>query len=229
MDILYLIPARGGSKGVPKKNIKILGNKPLINYSIDFARNFTDDKNICVSTDDNEIIKCVNDYKLKTDFIRPKKISGDLATTRDVIIHAINYYESIGRYYDLVVLLQPTSPFRKTDDLKEMLNNWTNQIDLFVSVKETTDSPYINIYEESSDGFLRKSKDLKINRRQDAPKVYAFNGSIYIYNVDSLKKNKLINVKKYVMQDLINSIDIDTDFDFMVCETVIKNNLFEKY
>jgi CMP-N,N'-diacetyllegionaminic acid synthase len=226
MKILYLIPARGGSKGLPGKNIKILGSKPLINYSIDFARNFTTDSNICVSTDDEDIIKCVNNNNLKVKFKRLESLSTDTATTNDVIINAINYYESIGRYYDLVVLLQPTSPFRKIKDLKNMLNNWTIDLDLLVSVKESRDSPYFNIFEENLDGFLEKSKDVGITRRQDAPNVYAFNGSIYIYNVNSIKKNQINIVKKYIMQDSINSIDIDTSFDFMMCETVIKNNLF---
>ena len=225
MKILYLIPARGGSKGLPGKNKMILGNKPLINYSIDFARNFTSDIDICVSTDDDDIIKCVNDNKLKTDFIRPKILSSDKATTNDVIIHAINYYESIGVKYDLVVLLQPTSPFRKIQDLKNMLNNWTNDLDLLVSVKESHDSPYFNLFEENREGFIKKSKKSEVTRRQDAPKVYTFNGSIYLYNVNSIKQNQIIRIKKYVMKDPINSLDIDTSFDFMICETVIKNNL----
>ena len=226
MKILYLIPARGGSKGLPGKNIKILGSKPLINYSIDFARKFTSDSNICVSSDDEDIIKCVNDNNLKIEFKRPDSLSTDTATTNDVIIDAINYYESIGRYFDLVVLLQPTSPFRKIKDFKNMLNNWTKDLDLLVSVKESHDSPYFNIFEENSDGFLEKSKDIGITRRQDAPKVYAFNGSIYIYNVSSIKNNQIKKIKKYIMQDLITSIDIDTSFDFMLCETVLNNNLF---
>jgi len=225
MKILYLIPARGGSKGLPGKNIMVLGNKPLINYSIDFARNFTSDLDICVSTDDDDIIKCVNDNKLNTGFIRPKILSTDKATTNDVIIHAINYYESIGIKYDLVVLLQPTSPFRKNQDLKNMLNNWTNDLDLLVSVKESHDSPYFNIFEENTKGFIEKSKKSEATRRQDAPKVYTFNGSIYLYNVNSIKQNQIIRIKKYVMNDPINSLDIDTSFDFMICETVIKNNL----
>jgi len=226
MKVLYLIPARGGSKGLPKKNIKILDGKPLINHTIDFARNFTDDANICISTDCDEIIKCVNDNNLKIEFKRPKNLSTDAATTNDVIIHAINYYESINRYYDLVVLLQPTSPFRKIKDLKNMLNNWTKDLDLLVSVKESHDSPYFNIFEENLNGFLEKSKDIGITRRQDGPKVYVFNGSLYLYNVNSLKNKQINIVKKYIMQDSISSIDVDTHFDFMICETVIKNNLF---
>ena len=227
MKILYLIPARGRSKGLPGKNIKILGNKPLINYSIDFARNFTIDSNICVSSDDKEIIKCVNDYGLKTYFKRPENLATDYSTTNEVINHALSYYESIGVKYDLVILLQPTSPFRKIQDLKNMLNIWSNDLDLLVSVRENHDSPYFNIFEENSKGFLQKSKESTVTRRQDAPKAYAINGSIYIYNVKSIKKNEIILIKKYVMKDHINSLDIDTSFDFMICQTVIKNNLLD--
>lgn len=226
MKILYLIPARGGSKGLPKKNIKILDGKPLINHTVEFARNFTDDANICISTDCDEIINCVNDINLKIEFKRPDNLSTDSAATIDVIIHAINYYESIGRYYDLVVLLQPTSPFRKIKDLKNMINSWTKDLDLLVSVKESHDSPYFNIFEENSNGFLEKSKDIGILRRQDGPKVYVFNGSLYLYNVASIKNKQTNIVKKYIMQDPISSIDIDTHFDFMMCENIIKNNLF---
>tara|TARA_B100000963_G_scaffold266236_1_gene234422 strand:+ start:10514 stop:11194 length:681 start_codon:yes stop_codon:yes gene_type:complete len=226
MRILYLIPARGGSKGLPRKNIKKLNGIPLIHYSIDFARKFTDDSNICVSTDDNEIIKCVEKFNLKINFVRPKNLSSDIATTHDVMIHAINYYESKEIYYDLIVLLQPTSPFRRVEDLKNMIKCWKKKIDLIVSVKEPHDSPYFNIYEENSDGYLVKSKESEFSRRQDVPKVYALNGSLYLFNVKSLKSNNLKVIKKYFIDDPIYSIDIDTPFDWMLCETVIKNNLF---
>ena len=223
MNILYLIPARGGSKGLPGKNIKLLGGKSLINHSIDFARNFTDDTNICVSTDNEDIIKCVNKNNLKILFKRPKNLSSDTASTNDVIIHAINYYESIGKYFDLIVLLQPTTPFRKIEDLRNMLNRWDNNTDLLVSVKETHDSPYFNLFEENSEGFLMKSKDIGISRRQDSPKVYAFNGSLYLYKVSSIKSNHIKIIKKYVMQDPKYSIDIDSLIDFKLAEVFINN------
>lgn len=225
MKILYIIPARGGSKGLPNKNIKILNGKPLIHYSIDFARQFTNDENICVSTDDDDIIRCVEESNLNIHFKRPDKLASDSASSRDVIIHAINYYESIGKYFDLVVLLQPTSPFRKVDDLKKMLDIWNQNIDLLVSVKEPHDSPYFNVFEENGDGYLTKSKDLDITRRQDAPKVFAINGSLYLFNIKSLKANKINQIKKYTMENPIYSIDIDTPFDWMLCETVVKNKL----
>ena len=106
---LYVIPARGGSKGIPHKNIKLLHGKPLIYYSIDIARSLTNDEHICVSTDDEEIIKVVSDYGLKVPFVRPRELANDTASTNDVLIHALKYYESIGKNYTAIVLLQPTS------------------------------------------------------------------------------------------------------------------------
>ena len=222
MKILFLIPARGGSKGLPGKNIKELNKKALINHSVDFARNFSDDSNICVSTDSAEIIKCVENNNLKVHFKRPTQLASDTASTMEVINHAINYYKAKGKLYDVLILLQPTTPFRRIDDLTDMINLWNNKLDLLVSVKESHDSPYFNMFEENRKGFLEKSKKSEITRRQDAPKVYAFNGSIYIYNVNSIKKNQIIRIKKYVMNNPIYSIDIDTEFDFTVAETLSK-------
>tara|TARA_B100000780_G_C21063509_1_gene427598 strand:+ start:219 stop:890 length:672 start_codon:yes stop_codon:yes gene_type:complete len=222
MRILFLIPARGGSKGLPGKNIKELNNKALINHSVDFARNFSDDSNICVSTDSAEIIKCVENNNLKVHFRRPSQLASDTTGTMEVINHAVNYYKSKGKLYDVLILLQPTTPFRKVDDLTNMINLWNNKLDLLVSVKESHDSPYFNMFEENRKGFLEKSKKSEFTRRQDAPRVYAFNGSIYIYNVNSIKKNQITRIKKYVMNNPIYSIDIDTVFDFMVAESLSK-------
>ena len=222
MRILFLIPARGGSKGLPGKNIKELNKKALINHSVDFARNFSDDSNICVSTDSAEIIKCVENNNLKVHFRRPSQLASDTTGTMEVINHAVNYYKSKGKLYDVLILLQPTTPFRKVDDLTNMINLWNNKLDLLVSVKESHDSPYFNMFEENRKGFLEKSKKSEFTRRQDAPRVYAFNGSIYIYNVNSIEKNQIIRIKKYVMNNPIYSIDIDTVFDFMVAESLSK-------
>ena len=228
MKILYLIPARGGSKGLPGKNIKILNGKSLINHCIDFARYFTSNENICLSTDCSEIIDSALENNYNVPFTRPSFLSNDGASTNDVILHALEYYKSKNKFFDLVVLLQPTTPFRKKGDLKNMLNSWDKEIDLMVSVKESHDSPYFTLYEEKSNDFLVKSKKSNFSRRQDLPKVYAFNGSLYLFNVESLKSKKINEfnkIKKYVMEDPVYSIDIDTHFDWLVAETVIKNKL----
>nr|WP_278548267.1 ATP-binding cassette domain-containing protein [Catenibacterium mitsuokai] len=230
MNILVIIPARGGSKGIPHKNVKELNGKPLICYSIDAARQLTTDENICVSTDDDVIIKVVEDYGLKVHFKRPAELATDCAGTNGVLLHALEFYEKQGRKYDVVVLLQPTSPFRETKSLKEAVALYTSDIDMVVSVKEAATNPYYNSFEEDAEGLLVISKgDGTIERRQDAPKVWEFNGSIYVINSTRLKEvglSKLNRIRKYVMDDL-HSIDIDSMFDWYMAEKVISSHLIE--
>jgi CMP-N,N'-diacetyllegionaminic acid synthase len=223
MKILYLIPARGGSKGIIGKNIKLLGNKPLIQYSIECARNLTDDTNICVSTDSAEIINEVEKMGLKVPFVRPNELATDVAGSDDVIRHALNFYESGGIFYDTVILLQPTSPFRVPWHVRKALELYNSELDMVVSVKESPANPYYSIYEEDSSGYISKSKPGSFYRRQDCPKVYELNGAIYIIKSDSIKKQKMSEfkkVRKFVM-DGINSIDIDTKMDWDFCEFLL--------
>src|SRR6185436_3803407 len=118
MRLLFVIPARGGSKGLPGKNIKPLNGKPLIGYSLDFARLFTKDENICVSTDSAEIAACVSEFGYKVPFMRPAELATDTAGSYGVIKQAMLFYEASGRHYDAIVLLQPTSPFRQKNHLE---------------------------------------------------------------------------------------------------------------
>ena len=230
MNILVIIPARGGSKGIPHKNVKELNGKPLICYSIDVARQLTTDENICVSTDDDVIIKVVEDYGLKVHFKRPAELATDNAGTNGVLLHALEFYEKQGRKYDVVVLLQPTSPFREAKSLKEAVSLYTSDVDMVVSVKEPATNPYYNSFEEGAEGLLVISKgDGTIERRQDAPKVWEFNGSIYVINSTRLKEvglSKLNRIRKYVMDDL-HSIDLDSMLDWYMAEKVISSHLIE--
>jgi len=227
MNSLFLIPARGGSKGVPGKNIKLLGGKPLIHYAIDCAREITGDNNICVSTDDAEIIKVVEDVKLRVPFIRPIELASDYSSSDEVIKHALEFYESQGGQFDNVVLLQPTSPFRKPKHVLQALNLFTNDIDMVVSCKESSANPYFTLFEEDQNGFLIKSKAQNFKRRQDCPKVYEINGAVYIINVTSIKKEPMSGfkmIRKNVM-DEVDSLDIDTPLDWEFCEFLIQRGL----
>lgn len=226
MNPLFLIPARGGSKGIPGKNIKQLGDKPLIAYSIDVARELTDDANICVSTDDPIIASVVTaDCELPIAFMRPAELATDSSGSREVMLHAIEYYKELGRDYDTIVLLQPTSPFRTADDIKEAIKLYKEGVDMVVSVTESSTNPYYNCYEIDNDGNLAISKgDGKYTRRQDAPKTWEFNGAVYIINVESLKKYPLGEMPKRVMYEMPSdrSLDLDTPIDWMVAESIIK-------
>lgn len=223
MKILYVIPARGGSKGIPQKNIKPLNGKPLIYYSIDVARQLTTDDHICVSTDDDGIIDIVEGYGLKVPFKRPAHLATDTATTNDVLLHAVSFYENKGSYYDIIILLQPTSPLRKAYQVKEALSLYNDKLDMVVSVKESHSASVI--CSENERGFLEFCFNKSGARRQEIQKYYEYNGSIYIINIDSLKEIGLSGFtykKKYIM-DEISSVDIDTPKDWFIMECIIKD------
>lgn len=225
MNYLVVIPARGGSKGIPHKNIKPLAGKPLIYYSIDVARQFTSDKNICVSTDDSEIISVVEQYGLKVPFVRPAEFASDTCGSSEVIKHAFEYYSNLGIIYDAIILLQPTSPFRTVDFVNEAVAMYDDSIDMVTSVRLASCNPYYDGFEDDADGFLRICKgNGKINRRQDAPKVWQQNGSIYVINTKSLMEKGLdgfSRIRKYPMPD-IYSVDIDNQFDWKVAELLMQ-------
>ena len=228
MRYLVVIPARGGSKGIPRKNIKPFDGKPLIYYTIDTARAVCYDEDICVSTDDAEIISVVEEYGLKVPFVRPAELATDTAGTYEVLLHALDFYEKKGNHYDALVLLQNTSPFRTAEHLKEALKLYTPDVDMVVSVKECAANPYYCVFEENSEGFLHVSKgDGTIYRRQDAPKVYEYNGAIYIINPESLKKQHMHQFKKrvkYVMDEM-SSFDLDTMTDWKIAEMIKKEGM----
>ncbi len=234
MKALILIPARGGSKGILGKNIKELNGKPLICYTIDVVRSFLKEINleveICVSTDDFSIQKVVNDYGIETPFIRPEYLSTDASTTVDVIHHSLNFYKENNIIFDCIILLQPTSPFRRLVDLINAwkLLNQNSETDAVVSVFDSGANPYYNLVEEI-DGYIKKSKNIAdLTRRQDAPKVYQLNGAIYIFKVDSfISKSSILNMGKIKLLEmpLYNSIDIDHQSDWDYCEYLLHSNL----
>lgn len=230
MNPLFIIPARGGSKGLPGKNIKPLGGKPLINYSIDMARAFVEDTDICVSTDDREIAAVAEKHGLQVPFMRPAELATDGASSQDVLVHAVKFYQDKGINYDRMVLLQPTSPFRKAGDVKACMNLYSGDIDMVVSVKESHANPYISLFEETSEGFLVQSKKGNFVRRQDCPNVYLLNGSVYVINIQSLLKEKMADfkrVKKYVMDD-VYSVDIDTQNDWDYAEYLLEKRKVQR-
>ncbi len=224
--ILCVIPARGGSKGIPHKNIKELAGKPLIYYSIDIARQIVDDTDICVTTDDNEIIETVKQIGLNVPFIRPAELASDQSGTYEVLLHALQHYENQGICYDILLLLQPTSPFRLKKHIEEALSLYNEDCDMVVSVKESPSNPYYNLFEENPTGYLQIAKgEGKFTRRQDAPKVWEYNGSIYVINIQSLKRMPLSDFSKrikYPMDDIF-SVDIDTPLDWLMAESILKS------
>lgn len=227
MKPLVIIPARGGSKGIPGKNIKLLNGVPLINYTVEAAKELFDKEVICVSTDDTDIKKSVEELGLHVPFLRPDYLALDHTATYDVLIHALAHYETQGYYADVIILLQPTSPFRNSLHIKEAMQLYNDSLDMVVSVKETRSNPYYVLFEEDKNGFLKKSKQAKFSRRQDCPQVWEYNGGIYVINVFSLKQKSVQDferVVKYEMSELA-SVDLDTPLDWEVAEMILKKGL----
>jgi len=223
MKDLVLIPARGGSKGVPGKNIKFLNGRPLIYYTLDAARAVASPENICVSTDSDEIIRVVREYGLDVPFKRPDYLATDTASSYDVIRHAIEFYEQKAMNYDRVLLLQPTSPFRTEAHIREAFSLYQPGLDMVVSVKIARANPYFTLFEENTEGFLIPSKPRNFSRRQDSPAVYEYNGAIYVMNVQSLKNGPpgtFLKIRKYVMTEE-DSLDIDSNIDWIVAEAIL--------
>lgn len=222
MKTLYIIPARGGSKGIPGKNIKPFLGKPLILHAIDQARAAgADDTDICVSTDSEEIRKTVEDYGLKVSFMRPAVLATDTAGTYEVLLHALDFYEARGIRYDTVVLLQTTSPLRRPEDIRGAVELLSPEADMVVSVCEAATNPYYNAYETDPEGNLHISKgDGRYTRRQDAPKVWEYNGAVYAMRADSLRKMHYSEfpVRRPYVMPAERSVDLDTPADWIRAE-----------
>lgn len=225
-NILAIIPARGGSKGVPKKNIKLLNGIPLLAYTLQEAKKSKYINRLVVSTDDEEIANVSRAFNAEVPYLRPKELSTDTSSTRDCVIHMINYLKEKENYLpDYLCLLQCTSPLRTCEDIDGAIEKLLlTKFDGIISVCEAEVNPYwTNVFEEDKlKYFIEEGKN--IIRRQDLPKIYRYNGAIYIIKTDIFLKKKTFesdNVTGYVMS-AENSIDIDTITDFKIAEILMK-------
>jgi CMP-N,N'-diacetyllegionaminic acid synthase len=217
---LVVIPVRGGSKGIPGKNIKVLAGKPLLEYTLEAALEVAGPEDICVSTDDSRISEVAVKKGVSVPFLRPDHLATDTSSTYDVLLHALDFYETMGRKYQQIVLLQATSPFRTGRHIKEALSLYDETLEMVVSVMETSANPYYVLFEENKAGYLVKSKTGNFASRQECPKVWQYNGAIYIINVKALlQRSHLLfeKVKKYEMMPE-DSLDIDTPLDWDFAE-----------
>jgi CMP-N,N'-diacetyllegionaminic acid synthase len=229
-DTLFLITARGGSKGLPGKNILPLAGKPMICYTIDAARGVTKDENICVSSDDLEIIKVVENYGLKVPFIRPGELATDTAGSREVILHAINFFnENSGKAYKKVCLLQPTSPHRNTEDIVSAFDLLAKKrAKAIVSVCESDHHPYwMNMLPDDLSLESFEKPEYSNIGRQKLPVYYRINGAIYLSDIEYYKENhSFIGKNSYAfIMNKMHSIDIDDLLDFTFSEFILKSNI----
>jgi N-acylneuraminate cytidylyltransferase len=226
LRFLVVIPARGGSKGLPGKNIKVLNGKPLIHYTIEQARSVFSDQSIIISTDSEEIKKVAEETGIQVPFLRPESLATDYASSRGVLLHAVNYFRKNNPLPDAVVLLQVTSPLRTSVQINEAVQLFNSELDLVVSVKETDANPYYVLYEEDSVGFLKKVKSSNFLRRQDCPKVWELNGAIYVIKTEHLLDKEIMDTNKIVKfeMDKRSSIDIDDEIDFLFAQMLLTRN-----
>jgi CMP-N,N'-diacetyllegionaminic acid synthase len=227
-NILVVIPARGGSKGIPRKNVKLLAGKPLITYAIEEAKKALPEAYILVSSEDEEIIQVAKDWGANVPFVRPEHLASDTASTYDVLIHALDWYERQHDKVEAIVLIQPTSPFRKATHIREAVEMYKEEWDMVVSVKETDANPYYVLFEENEEGYLAPSKEANFTRRQDCPIVYEYNGAVYVINPEALRKagsmRGLQKIRKYVMPNSA-SLDLDTQLDWDIAEWLIQKSI----
>lgn len=225
--MLAVIPARGGSKGVPNKNIKELGGNPLISYTIHAAIDSGVFEKIIVSTDSLNIAETAMKYGAEIPFLRPEEISGDTVSSDDVILHALSFYKEQGIYFEEVCKLQPTSPFRNGKHIREAYNLYKERkANFLVSVCECEHSPLWAGKIEADlrmDYFL--ADEVKRACRQNLPTYYRLNGAIYMGKTCLFCENKNFfgsNSIAYIMQQE-DSVDIDSKLDFAVAQVIIKN------
>ena len=236
MNILITICARGGSKGLPKKNIKLLDGKHLIAYSIDLASKFKKQRqddfiHVGLSTDSEEIKEVAKTYGLTTNYIRPDKLASDECGKLDAIIDVLEFEEKESKIkYDYVLDLDVTAPLRTVKDLNEaieQLENNDSALNIF-SVSPPHRNPYFNMVEKKEDGFVKlvKPLDHSILSRQKAPQVYDMNASFYFYKKKffKLEYKSAITDKSlaYLMDHLC--FDIDHELDFVIMQYLVENN-----
>lgn len=220
---LVVIPARGGSKGIPRKNIKLLNGKPLIHYTIEAAQSIFDSSRICVSTEDFEIDTIAKQTGLSYTYFRPEKLATDTSSSHEVILDVIEHYQNQGLTFETIILLQPTSPFRTSKHILEAIKLYeSSECEMVVSVKETKCNPYFNLFEENELGDLELSKKGNFTSRQSAPKTYEYNGAIYIFSKDTIQSKQFSEferIKKYEMS-AIDSVDLDEPLDWKLAELI---------
>lgn len=222
--ILAVVPARGGSKGVPRKNIKLLAGKPLIEWTFNAAKQSKYIDRIVLSSEDDEIIEIAKKIGFDVPFKRPAELAQDDTHGIEPILHAVSECDG----FDYVMMLQPTSPLRTVEDIDKFIEwSFSKNAKSTVSVCEPSKSPYwmYNMEENKLLCPLIPEHSL-VPRRQELPKVYSLNGALYIAEIFWLQqmKNFMSNQTIGYIMPQERSYDIDTILDFQICEYILTNS-----
>ena len=228
--ILAIIPARGGSKGLPGKNIKPLCGKPLIGWTIEQAQSSKYIDEIFVSTDSNEIAAVAEDFGIKVPFLRPAELATDTSPSSAFVLHTIDYYRNKGQEFDYILLLEPTSPLRDITDIniaiEQLLNHDTAKSIVGVSKVEATHPAFL--VDISKEGLLKPYlKEMKTLRRQELSDLYFFEGSLYLSDIDFYIKEQTFYhdlTLPYVVPKY-KAYEIDDIEDFYIDEKILELKL----
>lgn len=221
--VLAIIPARGGSKGIPKKNIIKVGGKPLIQYTIEAAKASKYIDEIHISTDDVKIASIVNRLGLYVNRLRPKHLAQDDSKTIDVMIDVLDYYNKQNIRFDIVVLLQPTQPLRKSFHIDEAIEKYLEfNEESVVSVSLVNEHPILMRKINEFGTLLPLLNETSTIRRQDFTPFYIVNGAVYINKVNELTSNTSLNdnLRPYIMDGRYH-VDIDTYNDLKMFELLL--------
>ncbi|CAN5371476.1 acylneuraminate cytidylyltransferase family protein [soil metagenome] len=228
--VLFLIPARGGSKGLPGKNIRPLLGKPLIGWTIETAIAVSGKINgtVVVSTDDKAIADVAHAFNAEVPFMRPDELAKDTSTSMDVVLHALDFFEKRKVNFDFVCMLEATSPQRSADDVLSALNLLMRipGAESIVGIcKSESGHPAFLALKDEND-FIRpySGKKFVFKRRQEIDEVYFFEGSMYISKVESLKKRKSFYHEKTLGFEMPKwkSYEVDDIVDFMIIEKLMQ-------
>ena len=229
MRILALILARGGSKRLPGKNIRLLGGRPLVSWSIDTGKLIPEVCDILVSTDDPKIQDTAKRLGAYTPWLRPEELSADNSGSVDAALHALDWYESKHGVVDGLLLLQPTSPFRKIEKIKEGIELFsTHDCDSVLGVSPTHAHPKWTFTIENNILSPFLSNHGLNTRSQDLQPAYVVNGSFYLISPYALRQEKSFFIEgtlPLVIDSSIESLDIDTEQDWQYAEYCIDSNL----
>ena len=228
MNIMAFIPARGGSKGIPRKNLVLLHGKPLIQYTIEAVRGCKTINDIFISSEDHEIISFCESLGVQVPYRRPRNLAADNTPLIDTILHAIDWMSMHGDRPDALVLLQPTSPLRNASHIDEAVHLFLSSgADTLFSVHEMIEHPYECLKISSERWSFLAKPDKEVHRRQDYKENFCYiNGAIYLFKTDFLLSRKKIfseNETILYYMPAKYGIDIDTHFDLVLADCLMKN------
>ena len=230
---LVIIPARGGSKGLPGKNIMPLLGKPLIAWSIEQALNSKYTDKVFVSTEDDEIAKVASEYHAKPQFPRPAELAQDSSPVYEAVLYTLDEFENLGQKFDYVALMEPTSPLRKDNDIDETIRNIVDhpEADALVTVGEVhTEHPMIVKKIKNGNVYSYIDEVEKIYQRQQADKAYFPYGVIYISKVSAYRKYKTFypanTIPHYI--ERWQNYEIDDLYDFLCVQSILEHQKNEK-